>query len=169
MTTVECLVKWYRPMPGSSMLRTQHAAASESGIAGMARCSGPCSSPPVALVGAVDDDCGIVSIRGGSLICTVRLDVDEVRPTTECSLGSDSRLLSPPAAAADELDEPGWTTRPPSPGIRPVTSVCDVICSNQRRDRCVPDLRNIKQNRRNKPSRQPSKTRQQQRIIETDV
>ena len=91
------------------MLSTQHVTASERGMAGMAWCSGPCSSPSVgAAADPADDGAAIVSMRGGSLICTDRLDVDAVRPTTECSLGSDRRVLAPPAAgtaaAADELD-----------------------------------------------------------------
>jgi len=118
-------------MPGSSIFKTQQVTASASGINGMAWCSGPCSSP---LVGGCDDAGGPVSMRGGSLICTVRpwLAVDDVRPTAECSVGTGSWEL---AAAGDEVDGSGcWTG--PSPGTRVVTSVSDVICGNQRFDGC---------------------------------
>jgi len=136
----------YRPMPGSSMLSTQQATASEMGMTGIAWCSGPCSSPALDDVAAAppppppDDVCwcwlaGIVSMRGGSLMCTVRLDpVDDVRPTAECSLGSDRRLLPPPPPGGAAADTVGcWTWLSPVTRLA-VTSVGDVICNNQLHD-----------------------------------
>ena len=147
-------------MPGSSMLRTQQVTARESGMAGMAWCSGPCSSPVAGPVAAAADDCdGMVSILGGSLIWTVRaLAVDDVRPTAECSLGSERRVPSP-GPAVDELGSAWLSTATRLAVTSAAAAAADVICSNQPRDRCDEILH----------AADSSRTRRRKRIIKTDV
>jgi len=138
-------------MPGRSIFMTQQVTARASGITGMAWCRGPCSS--VSVVGGPADDCdGTVSIRGGSLICTVRLDDDAVRPTAECSLGTGSWALlarpppppAPPApgpASDDEVHELACTSLS-ARATRLVTSGCVDICSSRQTDGCAREIRN---------------------------